>query len=156
MAFSCSNIQQDIQKEESEEKVDPKERQKLKRPYPFPSTIDDSLNDEIIPEAVDVLDSIFTSLCSLSENSSTSNDISIVENTNISSSKKDVEETKSDEIEIIHDNDCTNVSVKTDDQTENVSEPFEEIYDFTNIPLQVTGAWKEFGKGNNYTRGCKW
>ncbi|GFQ88929.1 telomerase Cajal body protein 1 [Trichonephila clavata] len=157
MAVSCPNIQQEIQTEESDEKVDPNERQKLKRPYPFPSSIEDSLNDEIIPEAVDVLDSIFASLCSFSENSSTSHDISIVENTNnISSSEKEVEEAKSDEIEIIYDNNYTSISVNAEDQTENVSEPFEEIYDFTNIPIQVTGAWKEFGKENNYTRGCKW
>lgn len=155
MADSCSNILQQIKTDESDQNEDPRDRKKLKRPYPFPTTREDELDDEVIPEAVDVLDSIFASLCSFSEDSSTSNDISIVEKmNNVSFANKAVEESNPNEVEIVCSND--DASVGMDAQIETVNEPFEEIYDFTNIPMQVTGAWKEFGKGNNYTRGCKW
>ncbi|GFU42113.1 telomerase Cajal body protein 1 [Nephila pilipes] len=155
--MACSDIVNQIKTNESEKDDDSTERMKLKRPYPFPSEGEESLSDEIVPEAVDVLDAIFAALCPFSEDSSTSN-TSIIENTNNASfTIKDTEEIKSDDEIIDDNNDCrANFSVEGENQTETINEPFEDIYDFKNIPLQVTGAWKEFGIGDNYTRGCKW
>ncbi|XP_035223781.1 telomerase Cajal body protein 1-like, partial [Stegodyphus dumicola] len=62
-------------------------------------------------------------------------------------------------IESPHSNNDTKEHVHSSDMEQSVNSiSSDEIYDFEHIPLQITGAWKEFqGKNqNNFTRGCKW
>ncbi|KAF8796899.1 telomerase Cajal body protein 1-like [Argiope bruennichi] len=158
MAFSCSYVLSQLRADEPDKNGEASQAKRgTKRPFPFSGDKEENVADDILPEAVDVLDSIFASLCPFSENSSASDDVVIVHETKSASSGDD-----EPEIEIvktvngIENSEVEIISEETDNQLQIVND--EEIYDFTNIPVQVTGAWKEFmnGKGNNYTKGCKW
>ncbi|XP_023209899.1 telomerase Cajal body protein 1-like [Centruroides sculpturatus] len=70
-------------------------------------------------------------------------------------------------VEIIIDSDSSNhfqttevsnegIELRNDDNA-NYFKASENCYDFSNYPIQITGAWKEFEKiTENYTKGCKW
>lgn len=141
MAFSCAYMLPKIIGENSEEITTETENntvkasKTLKRHYPFSSAVLAKESDDVLPEAIDVLDSIFSTLCPFLETSPV-----LDENVNSNSELNQDEEIIPNETE-------------QEDTTH-----FEDNLDFTNIPIQVSGSWKEFvsDEKNNYTRGCKW
>ncbi|GIY32614.1 telomerase Cajal body protein 1 [Caerostris extrusa] len=165
MAFSCSHVLSQLRSdvESSENKEHPEERKPVKRKYPFPALVEDQpKDDEILPEAVDLLESIFSSLCPFKDDSPTSEGIPVECETNIvSSSNHDDTEIETSVTEQTTNNHKglgdIDVAVDIDDQTQ-MSKELDEIYDFADIPAQITGSWQEFDskKTNNFTKGCKW
>lgn len=63
-------------------------------------------------------------------------------------------ENSADEKQIL-DNDCI---MLVDDIENTCEKSYDMKYDFSHIPTQITGSWKEFSSKtrNNFTRGCKW
>lgn len=144
-----------------------KESKSLKRQFPFESEPDDETSN-ILPEAADVLDSIFSSLCSVSDSSSvlernlSPEVLNIFENLNEKAATPpkidEVVNTETSSVEVIdiseNSNDNNDVLVQESVETGYL----EDNLDFSHIPTQVTGCWKEFlsNEKNNYLRGCKW
>lgn len=149
MAFSCAYMLPKILGENSDEITTETENnivkvsKPLKRHFPFSSAPAEESAD-VLPEAIDVLDSIFSTLCPFLEPSP-------VPDENVDSNSELIEPCE------ISNEGKEMVPSETETEQEDTTY-FEDNLDFTHIPIQVSGSWKEFVSDeiNNYTRGCKW
>ncbi|XP_015927710.2 telomerase Cajal body protein 1 [Parasteatoda tepidariorum] len=158
MAFSCANFLKKLQETDQDISVPDKSS---------------SIQTDVCFDAIDALDSILSTVCSLLTEKS---DILIEETVILS--HKGLEDSVYDKNISLHSHESTINNLKDslgdqssisntggnysdDDQDCHIieeSQSFDDILDFKPVPIQITGAWSEFSNKNenNYARGCKW